>query len=523
MQCWYWGKIAKRHNKKLFQVSFDDDDVRDKCPDVEILDEFERDLDVEQSWLTSGIDLPTALTDREVSPMARLAQESTPTHTADDPFGISPSGDLLVDTDLDLETLLDLGSDTTRLSRRRGSEKIPYSLGQLYRERCCECTMCTRIDCGSCMTCNSSGNKEEVCIFKMCSGLDPDLKWQSLDHLPSFPVGWSYYSIDDHEVYTCDDDSCLCAYREYLDGTVFHFRVEGQDCRCWSTALSLNPGAILNKEKALTEFFELILGKEKKKISADHDLVSKLIYRQWIDVKNRRQEIYGKVLNCWSSDENCVFDIEYILNHRTIPDDLPLRIPAVDSGIPEYLVRGAHAEYIRKMNELDARPPLVDTTSNECCRWIVPDTRQIVSRGNGEIPYLVIHVQGFVLTFSAEKSGIPNAGLGLWVSCHEEVPRGRQFLELKAGNLLDLGVYAPLLPADIHTKDHITFIKNYIYNYECEGWSFDQKPTPGASALDITDDFTGKLHEKARANTIVYANETGGDPEVATISAEHDP
>ena len=41
--------------------------------------------------------------------------------------------------------------------------------------------------------------------------------------------------------------------------------------------------------------------------------------------------------------------------------------------------------------------------------------------------------------------------------------------------------------------------------------------------FDITDDFSGDLHETAQRNILVYANETDGKKEVPSILAAHDP
>lgn len=75
-------------------------------------------------------------------------------------------------------------------------------------------------------------------------------------------------------------------------------------------------------------------------------------------------------------------------------------------------------------------------------------------------------------------------------------------------------------------QNHISLLKNFVYSGRCEGWSFDPPPsydTALGDVLDITDDQTGDLHERARKNIVVYANETDGNKETPSIYASYDP
>ena len=75
--------------------------------------------------------------------------------------------------------------------------------------------------------------------------------------------------------------------------------------------------------------------------------------------------------------------------------------------------------------------------------------------------------------------------------------------------------------------DNISLLKNFIHNWECEGWSFDmathEKGEHPFDIFDITDDRSGALHTTAVKNTIVYVNETDGKDEIPSISSFHDP
>ena len=154
-------------------------------------------------------------------------------------------------------------------------------------------------------------------------------------------------------------------------------------------------------------------------------------------------------------------------------------------------------------------------------RYIVPTTRYEDRHNSDGLPVLVFYVKGFRLELEARQSDIPNAGLGLWAKCTPLSPQSKKkYLELKTGEVVDLGVYAPLQPQDCK-REHISLLKNFVHSWECESWLYDAKMS-SFDVFDITDDQTGSLHEIARRNILVYANETDGH-ETPSIWATHDP
>jgi hypothetical protein len=132
---------------------------------------------------------------------------------------------------------------------------------------------------------------------------------------------------------------------------------------------------------------------------------------------------------------------------------------------------------------------------------------------------------GFSLSLEARDSNIPNAGLGLWLTILPLWPHDdRLFLELDPGVLVDFGVYAPLLPSD-RKSDKISLVKNFLYDWDPEGWNFEMA-MHGKSGhfdiFDISDDLSGKLHSIAEKNIICYVNETDGK-ETPNVVGLHDP
>jgi hypothetical protein len=137
-----------------------------------------------------------------------------------------------------------------------------------------------------------------------------------------------------------------------------------------------------------------------------------------------------------------------------------------------------------------------------------------------------MYVRSFRLEFTAKPSKIPNAGLGVFVTasapaCMTNPP---ECFKLEAGEMVDLGLYAPLRAED-QKKDCTNLIKNVIHKWKPETYSFHPpERTDGSQCdvFDITDDWTGELHQLARENILAYINETNGKS-IPTILAEHDP
>jgi hypothetical protein len=135
-------------------------------------------------------------------------------------------------------------------------------------------------------------------------------------------------------------------------------------------------------------------------------------------------------------------------------------------------------------------------------------------------------VKGHRLRLKVKESRIPNGGLGLFASAApiaalDSCQRSRnKALILEEGELIDLGVYAPLRAKDLQSE-HVHIVKNFIHNWKSERWSFGSNADDGL-VFDITDDGTGELSDLAENNILVYVNETNGT-EVPTVFAREDP
>jgi hypothetical protein len=93
---------------------------------------------------------------------------------------------------------------------------------------------------------------------------------------------------------------------------------------------------------------------------------------------------------------------------------------------------------------------------------------------------------------------IAEVGNGVFLQCTPLVT-GRQAddtgpLKLRAGELLDLGAYAPFCKED-KKLDEVMIVKNFFHSHNCVKWAFNSVDC--RYCLGITNDVTSKLYAEA--------------------------
>ena len=135
-------------------------------------------------------------------------------------------------------------------------------------------------------------------------------------------------------------------------------------------------------------------------------------------------------------------------------------------------------------------------------------------------PVTTLTFRAWKITLRVSKSTIPRAGLGVFITAERTVPNLPQSdFVLQQGELLDLGLYAPLTKGDYKPYQVFT-IKNFIHQRKPEDYSFETNDEN--FHYDITDDWTGELHQTAKKSCLSYVNECVS-AEAATVHAELDP
>jgi hypothetical protein len=262
--------------------------------------------------------------------------------------------------------------------------------------------------------------------------------------------------------------------------------------------------------------------------------------REWIDVRGRPKYTFGRIEECEQDyfDRDCsYFTVKYdVLSRNDLLGTGETSIPGTDTAVPEKAAWGGCLLYDSKCSEINQIPRSLSNASAPFhFHWVLPssrtETRVVSEDPAGPVRSFSMIVRGVRLEIQAKKSLIPNSGLGVFVKASVRnsavlATTPVDYFELKPGELVDLGVYAPLRPED-RTNDDICLFKNFMHNWEVESWSFEQAAHhkgKNCDVFDITDDWSGDLHSLARENVLVYVNETDGRPNsVATILAEHDP
>ena len=299
----------------------------------------------------------------------------------------------------------------------------------------------------------------------------------------------------------------------------------GDEFHSFDQALNRCRGEIQDAKAAQVEF-ETHVGGSLLWKDDGHFLVGKEYCHEWTDADGRNKVIYGMITACERDTldkDHLLFTVTYneesfddiVKTKRSCELDFkPIKRMSLEWALGGYLAYASkHVSSLLKESVF----------SSSSRRWLTPDmlTEDIVLGPDGkELPRLTLVWNAFRLVFTVRQSTIPNAGLGVFVQCTSLVPF-RTSLTLRKGEMLDLGVYAPLRKEDLK-EECVFLVKNFIMGLKCEEWTFDAGQTPASHQFDITDDWTGELHEIAARRIPAYMNECKMEDN-PSVCAAHDP
>jgi hypothetical protein len=256
---------------------------------------------------------------------------------------------------------------------------------------------------------------------------------------------------------------------------------------------------------------------DKIKATDDHFLVGRNFCFMWTNLNRQNKIVNGKVTE-WEkhlgSGEAFRFKVTYspqlmqVLNLNNIGHWLA--IPE-SQMLPSPLVLGScilYEQYMQVDNDVLPLQSYLSTGKPFYWSWITADLsyEELVHSNDGEpLPRLTLMLRGFCLELNVKPSRIPNAGYGVFLSCMKlmkTLPMMRvDAFVLKAGELVDLGIYAPFRIQD-KKPEAVTFVKNFVHSYKIEKWAFNA--TDIRYQLDITA--TGNLHAGAKLHIPAYVN-----------------
>jgi hypothetical protein len=301
----------------------------------------------------------------------------------------------------------------------------------------------------------------------------------------------------------------------------------------------------IKRSKKLTkEFYETVLGVDLAD-TVDSPLIGRIYCHEWIAADNTVLVVYGTITGCEQcfSTEVPTFIVEFNETSRATANDalaeLGISVPH-QKRLSEEIAWGGCLLHESRLNCYAMDLPSMHSLEapRGTIRWAVPTStvqHNTLANGAGGVltatggdpnsyPCRSLVFRGYSIVLQVRQSLIPNAGLGTFVSCTPlfDLPGRPDFFELRLGEILDLGVYAPLQASD-KKPDHTVMLKNFLLSWKPESWNFDPDPdSRGRYVFDFTEDTTGELQNWSMNSVLPFVNETDGR-ETATVHAKYDP
>jgi hypothetical protein len=396
---------------------------------------------------------------------------------------------------------------------------------------CHQCALCLMEDCGSCEACDANRHSTQTskycCLFKTCMAMEGEKKALSIPYLPD----WKFYFDNEPSSTTSAPLHPKLAGLRIIPPLGSRKIYGSLEAAVKKHALS---EAVASN--AAEQLYEKLLGLQIRVPVATHELIGKRICRQWLDVTGKPKVLYGRIISCaryYFTWDHLSFEVEYDEECRALIDsargfDAP--VMKVEE-VSEILAWGGYVLFQEKASVPGGGTQAAETPPPHL-KWLLPDMihrdllpAAVASNGK-QRPRLSIIFRGFRLVLEARQSDIPNAGLGVFLTCFATSAfmhdTSQDYFVLPAGELLDIGMYAPLRKEDLKSGG-VLVLKNFIHNYAAEAYGFDiAGPEKGKKIFDITDNLTCELHEDAIQNVPAFVNETDGEA-IPTIHAMHDP
>ena len=346
---------------------------------------------------------------------------------------------------------------------------------------------------------------------------------RKFQHIPGLPRIWRYCFTSHDQVSNTISKFTTSLHPDSL----LHVMVGDHSFHCLKDALNdlgYSRDAVV---KTVRGFYEDHLGIALR-CRHDHVLVGLPYYTEWIDVKGERREIYGKITECWSDQfklgDNLTFTIQYDENLRNMANRFALtklQIPECQT-LSEELAWSGYIAWrkveITNINTEVQFPPF------QVC-WIIPGTRYKEFDRGEPIPSIIMTVGGYLFRLFTKASGIANAGLGLFVHISILVVQNHSdsVFEFPAGQLIDLGVYAPCTDEECKIEQ-VVVMKNFLMHDFAESYSFAKasRDTNDFDLFDVTKDDKPALTKAAAENLLVFANESDGKSEVPSLVCRYD-
>jgi hypothetical protein len=218
-----------------------------------------------------------------------------------------------------------------------------------------------------------------------------------------------------------------------------------------------------------------------------YDLLGKGYRQEWTNLAGINELVFGKVLSCTTKFDGGspkeVFTVVFQDWAKSgssfyLGDDSSAYVKTKE--IPFQSTLGGVISYERDLlkqchttTENTSFTPVNCTGTPFQC-WRTPEKRKVefmVCQDGVIRPKLTMLFRGWRLEFFVKQSTIKNAGLGCFVQCTSLLGSMVTKFDIQLGELLDIGVYAPLRDEDKKTTT-VFKLKNYVHSYAPEEWVF---------------------------------------------------
>ena len=526
---YYWGTVAHVNPKtQKYLIHFEDGDILDNIPDKKIFTEVQYKKLFEEDPPSPVKPSKSALSRNERRGRRIIASWNQTTNTEPKRKRTRKSRGK---EDVDSDSLV---SDTVT------SEPIKKTSEVRIRSRlpcCLPLFSQAPLKCGHCLHCRKGG---EYCLQTVCIHMQ--------EPAVGFPPDWTFYwSFESNN--SQNDSRNFHVYRTV---NVSHRRQDSEMCTPLRSLVVVSPNkfkynnvfdaatAVANDSKEIN--WKSIVSSLLSHLGLDGSfenrhsfLKGKKYCHDWIDVQGKNHIVFGKIIDVVKDPtskvpiffkwyNNYCLKVEYseVSLQLNNSEKEGIQIPGVDT-IPNDLAWGGCVQYERKRRNQVPRVVHrnIDRTM-PCKSWIIPEMRKEDTCEKG-FPRLTVVVRGFQLVFTVKNrivEGNQSVSDEYYVACNCKsiVDEDSSFFDLQAGELLDLGVCAPFSASD---RKHYSVwnVKNYIFEQKCEEWTYmtDNKNY----CYDLTDDTTGKVHDKAKSHLLSYINESPDEERNNQISCLH--
>ena len=297
--------------------------------------------------------------------------------------------------------------------------------------------------------------------------------------------GWYFVSAEPREIdgrlmtveaALHDDLTCIYLYNEQMNT-----RIRGLE-----SAPELVHFEKEERDKKVQEFYESFFGVHLSTPVDDHVLLKRGFCQEWLGAKDQVIAIYGTIVAC--KKDFCTGELRFTVEFHEASQKLAnLMLADIEMSIPrqkemhEPMAWGGCLLFDERVLSRNIGVHTLDLNQvpNLARKWIAPRSVEMqfvhsinadtLESNNGRpLPRRILTIRGFKFVLEVAKSVIPGAGLGVFASClplfeHES----KIYFELRAGEMLDLGVYAPLRASD-KKPDYTAMLKNFLLEWKSQ-------------------------------------------------------